>query len=57
MILLIYGIQKIVQMNLFKKQKVTDVENKLMVMRAIKEERGINWEMGLTYRHYYIQNI
>ena len=42
MILLIYGIQKIVQMNLFKKQKVTDVENKLMVMRAIKEERGIN---------------
>ena len=57
MILLIYGIQKIVQMNLFKKQKLTDVENKLMVMRAIKEERGINWEMGLTYRHYYIQNI
>ena len=43
-----------VQMNLFTKQnRVTDVENKLMVTRG-KSWGGINWEIGIyTYTLLY----
>ena len=34
-------------MNLFTKQKTTDVENKLMVIRWENGVRGINWESGI----------
>ena len=44
-------------MNLFTKQnRVTDVENNLIVTRRVKRT-GTNWEnWGLTYI-YYIYNI
>ena len=43
MISLICGILKIIQMNLFTKQKqFTDIENKAMVTKGEKKWRGIN---------------
>ena len=33
----------------------TDVENKRMDTKEGKWS-GMNWEMGLTYTHYYVQN-
>ena len=43
MISLICGILKIIQMNLFTKQKqFTNVENKAMVTKGEKKWRGIN---------------
>ena len=46
---------KWIQMNLFTKQnRVTEVENNLIVMRGVKR-RGTNWEnLELTYIYYYI---
>ena len=40
------------QTYLQKRNRVTDAENKLMVIKG--ERKGeINWETGLTYIHYY----
>ena len=43
--------KKIVQMNLFTKQIVTDVENKFMVIRRQGGEGEIEG-LGLTYTYY-----
>ena len=40
MISLICGISKIIQMNLYTKQKHTDIENKLVVTKGEREGRG-----------------
>ena len=48
MISLICGILKIIQMNLFTKQKqFTNVENKAMVTKGEKKWRGINQGCGV----------
>ena len=53
MILLLGGtLNKKIQLNLFTKQKQTDKETKLMVIK--RERRGINWNLKLPYTHYYI---
>ena len=52
--------KKMVQMNLFTKQIVTDVENKLMVGRGSGGKQGagggLNWETGIEiYTLLYIK--
>ena len=48
--------KKMVQISLFIKQKVTDVENKLMVTKG--KRRVINWDMRIDiYTLLYIKQI
>ena len=48
--------KKMVQISLFIKQKVTDVENKLMVTKG--KRRVINWDMRIDiYILLYIKQI
>ena len=60
MISLICGIQKEgIQMNLFIKQRLIDLENKFMVTKGASRmvREGLTGSLGLTYRHHYVQWI
>ena len=44
-----------VEIKILNKNRITDVENKLMVARGERGREGINWEMGIdTYTLLYI---
>ena len=41
-------------MNLFTKQRLTDLENRLMVDKGEGGWEGMDWEFGLADANYYI---
>ena len=36
------------QMNLSTKTRLTDIQNRLVVARAIREGRGMDWKVGVS---------
>ena len=48
------GSLKRIQMNLFVKHKLTDIENKLMLIKGEQGGKGYLRSLGLTDTHYYV---
>ena len=53
MIVFICGVEKIIQMNLFTKQKTQNFENKLMIIKEERFQEGINYKVGINICAYY----